>query len=190
MNWKVFRIGLVLALAAAVVAIVFASGESAFGVFILSRALLVFGLPVMALLLLALILIQRWRADKGLESPIAVVLAIAIGIVILTPASYLGTMIAEWRFERAKADIGATVAALEQFKSAHGRFPNSLEEAASEGIRVPVPAFAGWRFYVPKAQGQAFRLILSCPEPFTEWAFDSKTNEWWACKEGYGSADD
>jgi len=190
MNWKVFRIGLVLALAAAVVAIVFASGESAFGVFIISRVLLVFGLPVLALFLLALILIRRWRADKGLESPITVVLATAIGIAILTPASYLGTMIAEWRFEKAKASIGATVAALEQFKSVHGRFPNTLDEAASEGIRVPVPAFAHRGFYVPENQGQTFRIILSCPEPFTEWVFFSRTQEWVPCKAGYGTLGD
>jgi hypothetical protein len=189
MNWKVFRIGALVAVVAAGLTLWAGSDAETFALFVYGRLSLVFVLPPLVLAVLFLAIDRAWRApgSRGHGVAISVLLAVALFFALLTPASWAGESIANWRHERAKAGIDTTVAALDQFKAAFGRYPESLAEAQEAGFRVPVPDMAlRSNFYHPSPSRQKFGLVLLSPKPCTDTFYNSASGEWSDCKEGHG----
>jgi hypothetical protein len=191
MNGKVLVIGVILATVAAGLALGLGCGADTFVLYAAGRVALLLALPLLALALGSLVVVRSWRAprSKGISTAISVLAAAGLFFVLLTPASWVGGKVANWRSEQAMAGITATVGPLDGFRTKFGRYPETLQEADAAGFPVPVPDMACRAgFYHPSPSRQKFMLVLLSAKPCTDCVYDAASGRWFDCKGGYGGS--
>jgi hypothetical protein len=74
--------------------------------------------------------------------------------------------------EEARAEGERVVAALEEYKAAHSRYPKTLSDAGIDDLRASC-------FYRPNDVGDSFSLFVN--SGLDEWHYDSGSRrwEWW-----------
>jgi|SRR5262245_20206223 len=73
----------------------------------------------------------------------------------------------------------AVASAVEEFRSRHGRYPTSLEEAEQDlGRQLPRPIYASQFYY--RAENGTYSLSFPVPHSSYSWWFNEKTGTWFS----------
>jgi hypothetical protein len=181
----VWKVGLPLAVLGTGIVGVLASGRDAFVVFIASAMAWVYVVPPLLIAGGALLFLHRSRKRREMSTAVtgpllAVAGVLLVAAVLLAPANVVGSRVGRWRLDRAMAEIDRSVAPLEAYRAAHGRYPSTLAEAAAAGHPVPRPAFAARPgFYEVDENGTSFALNLEDPWSLFDHLFwSSETRSW------------
>ncbi|MHC4471738.1 MAG: hypothetical protein ACYTDY_07750 [Planctomycetota bacterium] len=169
---RTFLIASVPALLGAIAAGALATGRYNFHVLMGSILLAIYTLPFAALAVAVILWLRKrqearpaWREHLG-----GALAAWCLFIFLLGPAWLVGSEVLEWRVEQAKEQAEGTIAALEEHRSRHGRYP--------EDVALPALIEKHGAYQVSE-DGQTYELWFTDPGSlFDSWFYDPKTSEW------------